>query len=223
MDETASADDSKRQAVADKGPDESAKVSNLSDESIGESPPPLPPRPTTVKVEDGSLSVSTAHLQNQSGSLRPRLRPQATTALSLTDIFTRSHPDGSHATHIVSTQKSRAGSISGHSVAGGAIKSAYEKLANNENADSASVISYVPASETNAEVESMLESMLGEVLGSGHNENAWLSPYPQPIADTDFLATTLEDEGLAESFKKEFEEGGELAQPGADEGSVCTF
>lgn len=167
-----------------------------------EAPPPqLPTRPGNLHLLHPGSS-----LRRQS---RPNLQSSATTGLSLTDIHTQIHLDGSCKKVAVPTESySSPKSISGF----GSIRR-YDWRSGSENEDSASVQSYVPTLEAGGDVE----SLLGEVLGPSQNSPAWKPLSSQVEKPDPFDSVSIEDGTIAD-FDLEFEEIGGLDSEGNNAG-----
>lgn len=172
--------------------------------------PPLPPRPTNVKLlREGSYSPGSS-LQRPGKTARPHLQSTATTALSRTDINTQSYQDGSRETFAASAQTTP---LSKSITAFGSIRR-IKGLSDSEGGDSASVRSYAPTLETGGDTE----SLLGEVLGASQESPAWRLLSTQIEAPDPFESVTYEDDEATVDFDREFDEISAVAADGENEG-----
>jgi hypothetical protein len=159
--------------------------------------PPLPPRPTNLNL--------LAHGSNTPGSLRvprssrPQLQSQATTALSLKDIQTQSHPGGARETYANSTKWIP----SGESTQSGSPIGQLKGGARSDGDESASLRSYVPTGTGD------VESILGDVVGAGQQSPAWRLLYSQFERSNPFDALPYDGDELTADFDREFYELGE--------------
>lgn len=190
------------------------KSRSPSDDSNGTTAPPLPPRPAGTDRQDHQPGLLQAPSQSQRGSLRPSLRTHTTTAVSLTDIFTHFHSAGTRETYSTATHKPKDGSTFDKSAPGRGENEAQKKKLSSEDADSASVSSYIPASESIGEVE----SLLGDISRPSNEPSAWTQVGDQAHACAPFSASFPEDEELGEDFLEEFKELEPLDQGGANQG-----
>lgn len=153
------------------------------------SPPPLPPRPGSLRILRPGSS-----LRRQS---RPKLQASATTALSLTENY-------AVPTESTSSPKSvRAyGSIRKFNWGNGS-----------ENDDSVSMRSHAPISDVGGDAE----SLLGDIAGSSQRSTAWKLLSAQVDRSDQFDPMSIGGDTVA-NFDLEFEEIGELDSEGSNAG-----
>ena len=194
----------------------SARETTLS-ESISEEeqPPPLPPRPGNAYSTERRPSNFLGSLQRPSKSSRPQLQSRSTIAVSLTDIHAQSFQDGSPETYASVSKKT-------HHQRSPGIKHSFERHQNHNGSDadeSGSLKSYVPTIEASGDVE----SLLGDVLGSGEESPAWkLSGGHDEISDP----FDLPEEDEAETgfdFASEFNELDAVNESGDNEGITISM
>lgn len=166
-----------------------------------ESPPPLPPRPGSLHILRPGSS-----LLRQS---RPKLQASATTALSLTDIHTRSHQDGYREIYVAPTE---ATSSPKSVTAYGSIRK-FNWGNGSENDDSVSMRSHAPIPDVAGDVE----SLLGDIAGSSQRSTAWKLLSAQVDSSDQFSPTSIGEDTVA-NFDSEFEEIGELDSEGSNAG-----
>lgn len=165
------------------------------------SPPPLPPRPASLRVlRPGSI------LRRQS---RPKLQASATTALSITDIHTQSHQDGYRENYAAPTESTS----SPKSVrAYGSIRK-FNWGNGSENDDSVSMRSYAPISDVGGDVE----SLLSDIAGSSQRSTAWKLLSAQVDGSDQSNPMSIGGDTVA-NFDLEFEEIGELDSESSNAG-----
>ena len=191
-------------------PPASGQVGTVSDSDL---PPPLPPRPVNLIGTLGESGNSPkASLQVPKRSVRPVLPSQATTALSLTDVNTQLHPDGSRETYANSVNSTRSEKSSRLPTPTGKAKAQNWS----EGDDSASVRSFAPTLETGGDAE----SMLGDVLGVGKQSPAWRLLSAQYEEANPFDSIPFEDDEPTADFSREFDEIGEIDSAGDNEGTL---
>lgn len=181
------------------------------DDDGNEAPaPPLPPRPAGIDRQDHQPPVIQAAGQSQRSSLRPPLRTHTTTAVSLTDILTHFHSAGTRETFSTATHQPKNGSTNVRPTAGQGENEVLKKKKkpSSEVADTASISSYIPASEGIGEVE----SLLGDVLRPSDE------PTDQAHICAPFGVDFQDDEELGQDFLEEFKELEPLEQGGANQG-----
>ncbi len=175
-------------------------------------PPPLPPRPTVVQPNDQPPPADPAAVvELRSATLRPRLPPQSTTAVSLTDIFAQPVSDGTRDTHLTPS-RSKNGSVSEGSRSGHHDSIRHGQLGSGI-ADSSSIRSYVPSIVAGNDVE----SLLGEALSSGQDTPAWKALHAQ-IPSESRQVKFEEDAELRAQFEVEFDDLEQLCPDGSNEG-----
>ncbi|KAI9795806.1 MAG: Vacuolar fusion protein mon1 [Piccolia ochrophora] len=175
----------------------------------GTPPPPLPPRPSESHLSSRAPSTPIGTLQGYSKNLRPQLRTQATTAVSLTDIHTQTHQESLHETYSTSAAPPKGSPTPGKD--GRESKSRWAP-SGSDTGDTASIKSYVPTLETSGDVE----SLLGEVLGSDACGMSWLHAKDDGRSERPVIMS-LEDQHLDEHFLHEFDESEELNASGDNE------
>lgn len=184
----------------------SVEVQDFGEEE--EQRPPLPPRPSAHRAPPSILHSPEGNAKLQKPS-RPQLQSTATTALSLTDIHTQSFQDSSRETFAAQAQPASSG---GFLKGFGSIRRL--KGYNASEADSASVRSYAPTLEAGGDVE----SLLGEVLSGTPETPSW-KQLGLHAEGTDIFGTDdYEDDENTTHFDDEFDEVGDLAADGANEG-----
>ncbi len=166
------------------------------------SPPPLPPRPGSQRVlRPGSI------LRRQS---RPKLQASATTALSITDIHTRSHQDGYRENYAAPTESTS----SPKSVrAYGSIRKFNWGNGSEKNDDSVSMRSYAPISDVGGDVE----SLLSDIAESSQRSTAWKLLSAQVDGSDQSDPMSIGGDTVA-NFDLEFEEIGELDSESSNAG-----
>jgi hypothetical protein len=174
-------------------------------------PPPLPPRPKTINLLNERPSTSSGGLQ-RSVSSNQSLPPQATTAVSLTDVNTQSFQDGTREVYA---------SSAGRAFTGLKLRSkgSSNQLGNgkgSDTGDSMSVRSYALNSEPAAETE----SLFGDVLGTGQDNPQWDIRLGEEAAQRVLNIPTIEIDDAELDFEKEFSPVGELDSDGQNEGML---
>ena len=173
--------------------------------------PPLPPRPSrTADLIDRPSRSRTNTLQLPKRTSRPQLQAGATTALSLTDIHTQIHADGSRETYAQSTRSTPSRkSVRGVSPGGYKIG-----LYGSDADDAASILSSAPGGAAALDAESILGDVFitdskdpgqgGPDGAPGKAELLELVPYDmsEPTAD----------------FNREFDEIEDMEPDGSNEG-----
>ncbi|KAI9887855.1 MAG: Vacuolar fusion protein mon1 [Watsoniomyces obsoletus] len=178
-----------------------------------EPPPPLPPRPTVVEPKDQPPPTDPATVVEwRSATLRPRLPPQSTTAVSLTDIFAQPVLDSSRDAHLT-PNRSKNGSVSEHSQDKHHEATRHGQLGSGL-AESSSIRSYVPSIVAGNDVESLLEA-----LSSGQDTPAWKALNAQ-IPGEGRHVEFEEDAELKAQFGVEFDELEQLQADGSNEEEV---
>lgn len=177
------------------------KTTSAAEYSGEGSPPPLPPRPGSLRILRQGSS-----LRRQS---RPKLQSSATTALSLTDIHTQSHQDSYRENYAAPTESTS----SPKSVrAYGSIRK-FNWGNGSENDDSVSMRSHAPISDVGGDVE----SLLGDIAGSSQRSTAWKLLSAQVDRSDQFAPLSIGGDTVA-NFDSEFEEIGELDSEGSNAG-----
>ncbi|KAI9781168.1 MAG: Vacuolar fusion protein mon1 [Geoglossum umbratile] len=174
-------------------------------------PPPLPPRPRGFQISQGRPMTPSTSLYS-SASPRPSLQSKATTALSLPDIHTQSFPDGSRGTYATAPARPATGFNADFSPAD------YRSGTSTRNpsvyGDTTSIRSYAPTLQAGGDIE----SLMGEVLGSGHENPAWKLLTSQLESEAPFSQLSEEDKEFENKFAEEFNEIEDLNADGSNEG-----
>lgn len=163
--------------------------------------PPLPPRPTNLSFLQENAQAASGASQRPRAASRPQLVSTATTALSRTDINTHSYQDGSRETFAATAQTPPQGKSPRNY--GSIKKDKHKGLSGSEGSDTASVRSYAPTSDVGGDAE----SLLGDILGGGHDVPAWKlfsshAEGPDPFEVTPFG----DDDEETADFYREFDE-----------------
>lgn len=185
---------------------------NSSVNTLEGEPPPLPPRPIHLDVNEARPPTSLGSLSRPKKSSSPHLQSTPTTAVSLTDIHTQSFQDGSRETYASPSDRAQHRQLSGRQSSSGRLRSRN----GSEGDESESLRSYAPNGEARGDVE----SLLGEVLGQGEESPVWklLSSHVEGINPFDLLA---QDDGEATAdFNHEFDELDEINEDGENEGTL---
>jgi hypothetical protein len=153
-------------------------------------PPPLPPRPTIIRIQDGQILESYAPGIHASGAINPTLASRATTAVSTTDVHTR-YPveDGPRGTFSSPASRSDIKSSTRDSIFRG------------RHSDLASLRSYAPTLETSGDVKSLLGEILGDEVAT-----AWKSPTELLNRDDPFSELEAIEDMVGQDYENEFEE-----------------
>lgn len=188
--------------AATKGISEVDFQSNVSDEGPR---PPLPPRPRNPELLHPGGS-----LQRPTKSSRPNLQSTATTALSFTDINSRSFQDGSRERFAAPAEST----TSSKSLRGLGSLRRFKGWTGGDGDDSASVKSFAPTIEAGEDVE----SLLGEVLGATRETPSWKLLSSHVDGPNPFDLITFDEDPILKDFEQEFDELGELDAEGSNEG-----
>ena len=148
--------------------------------------PPLPPRPTLKRIDDGAGSAEHG-LRSRSKS-KAHLQAKPTTAVSLGDVNTQSFQDGSRETYFSFPERLGFGK---------SLKSKPSLSQFGDASDSVSIKSYVPGGETAMEDASLFGDFSAAVLDVS-------SDRPDGRVEPTALSE-LEDEDVDEDFESEFE------------------
>ncbi|MCJ1406037.1 Vacuolar fusion protein mon1 [Ptychographa xylographoides] len=182
-----------------------ATSEGLSTISEGERPP-LPPRPTNLSLLGQGTKGSTLRIPKRSD--RPQLQSYATTAISRTDIQTLSFPDGSRETYANSTKSTPSGKSFRFDSPVGQLKTRNVS----DGDDSGSLRSYAPVGGGGE-----VESLLGDILGTGQQSPAWKLLSTQVERTDPFDLLPYEDEEPTADFSREFDELDDLHPSGDNE------
>ncbi|MCJ1250741.1 Vacuolar fusion protein mon1 [Trapelia coarctata] len=175
--------------------------------SFREERPPLPLRPPNTDLLALGHATLSSSLRAPKRSTRPQLQSQATTAISCTDIQTQSYPDGSRETYANSTRSTPSGKSFRFDSPIGQLRGQYAS----EGDDSASLRSYAPTAGGD------VESLLGEVVGTGQQSPAWRLLSSHVEREDPFEYLHYDGEEPTADFSREFDELGELDQAGGNE------
>lgn len=172
--------------------------------------PPLPPRPSLLKIPDRPSTPTN----------RPSLlQAKATTALSSIDIQTVSFPDGSRGTFSTPASRSVSESTIGPST-GSNTPSRKVSRAGSDFEDSASLMSYAPTLRANGDLASLLDE------GLNAQSPAWRLLNAQAETVTQFENIEFQDNSLS-SFEHEFDEidavDTKLGNEGQSLSTYCEF
>ncbi|KAI9701962.1 MAG: Vacuolar fusion protein mon1 [Candelina mexicana] len=176
--------------------------------------PPLPPRPSRLQSTAEPTLSPLDTLQRLRKSGRPQLQSAATTAVSLTDIHTQVHQDGLRGTYSTPT-KPKQSDTSGSPYRGNSL---YASHNGSDAGETSSIRSYVPTLEAGGDVE----SLLGEVLGSGQDSPAWELLGGHTEVPDPFEMLTYDKKCLEGDFEQEFNEVGELFANGGNEEKILS-
>lgn len=161
-------------------------------------PPPLPPRLPSLQKSDSFIGLRNPN--------RPQLLPKATTALSLKDVHTQSRGYARHDIISSAGAGTASSNVGLHVSRGGS-----------EIDDNASVKSYAPTLEANGD----LESLLGEVMADEQSP-AWRVMNDRAEIKDPFEDLIPEDVEFETALHHEFDNLGEVASDGSNEGSIVT-